>query len=83
MSVTGGIMAGIGAAGALGSSAIEANAAGNAASTQANGAEKAAQLQAQMGQESLGYQNYQYQQDAANQQPWLQGGLRRPPQPWL
>lgn len=74
MSVAGAIMAGVGEAGSLGSSAIEANAAGNAASTQATAAEKAGQLQAEMGQEALGYQNYQYQQDAANQQPWLQGG---------
>lgn len=74
MSVTGGIMAGVGLAGSLGSAAIEGSAAKNAANTQATAAEKAEQLQGELGQESLGYENYQYQQDAANQQPFLQSG---------
>lgn len=74
MSVTGGILAGVGLAGSIGGAAIGANAAGNAASTQANAAEQNAQLQAELGQESLGYENYQYQQALANEMPWLQGG---------
>lgn len=74
MSVTGGIMAGVGLAGSLGSAAIEGSAASKAASTQATAAEKAAQLQGELGQESLGYENYQFQQDRANEQPFLQSG---------
>lgn len=68
------IGSGVAAAGGIGSAAIESGAAQNAANTQATAAEKAATLQADLGQESLGYENYQYQQNAANQQPWLQSG---------
>ncbi len=53
---------------------MQSNAAQQAAQTQANAAERAATMQADLGQESLAYQNYQYQQDAANQQPFLQSG---------
>jgi hypothetical protein len=65
---------GLSAAGALGSSAMESNAAGNAASTQANAAEKAATLQADLGQEGLQNENYQYQQARADELPYLQSG---------
>ena len=68
------IGAGLSAAGALGSAAIGANAAGDAASTQANAANRAATLQADLGQESLQNENYQYQQDRADQLPYLQSG---------
>ncbi|MFC5861096.1 hypothetical protein ACFPT7_02195 [Acidicapsa dinghuensis] len=74
MSVTGGIMAGVGALGSLGSAAMESSAADKAAETQANAAQQAEQLQGDLGQESLGYENYQYQQDRANEQPFLQSG---------
>lgn len=74
MSVTGGIMAGAGLVGSLGSAAIEGDAAHHAADTQADAAKQAAQEQGELGQESLGYENYQYQQDRANEQPFLQSG---------
>lgn len=67
-------MAGVGAAGALGSAALESNAAGNAADVQANAANKAATMQADLGQEGLNYENYQYQQDRADQMPFMQTG---------
>lgn len=56
MSVTGGILAGVGLAGSIGSSVIGANAAGNAASTQAAAAQQASQLQGQAGTKALGIQ---------------------------
>lgn len=68
------IGSGVAAAGGIGSAALESGAAKNAANTQATAAERAAQLQGELGQESLGYENYQYQQDAANEQPFLQSG---------
>ena len=74
MSLTGGLMGGLGLIGSLGSGALEANAANNAASTQANAANYAANLQAQMGQESLANQVETQQQNTANQEPWLQTG---------
>jgi hypothetical protein len=68
------IGSGVAAAGGIGSAAIESGAAKNAANTQATAAERAATLQADLGQESLQNENYQYQQDAALQQPFIQAG---------
>lgn len=74
MSVTGGIIAGVGALGSIGSAAIGANAAGNAASTQANAAEQAQQLEYQQEQQALGFQENVYGQNQANEAPFLQSG---------
>jgi len=74
MSLTGGIMAGIGVAGALGGAAISSNAAQNAAGTQANAADQSAQLQYQASQNALQFQEQQYNQNQSNLQPWLQSG---------
>lgn len=68
------VAAGIAAAGTIGASAIQSNAAGNAASTQASAANRAATLQADLGQESVQNENYQYQQARADQQPYMQSG---------
>lgn len=64
----------VAAAGGIGSAAIESSEAGKAASTQANAADRAATLQADLGQESLQDENYQYQQDRADQLPYMQSG---------
>ena len=74
MSVTGGIMAGVGLAGSLGGAAIESSAAGNAAQTQAQAADYGEQVQGQLGQESLANEIQQFEQGQANDQPWLQSG---------
>lgn len=74
MSVTGGIIAGVGLAGSIGGAAINANAAGNAASEQSSAAEQAAQLQYQASQNSLGFQEGVYNQSQANEAPFLQSG---------
>lgn len=68
------IGSGVAAAGGIGAAAIQSNAAGEAASTQANAANRAATLQADLGQESLQNENYQYQQDRADQLPYMQSG---------
>ena len=67
---------GLGIAGAAGvaSSAIGANAAGNAAQTQANSANYAANLQATEAQNALNFQEQQYNQGQSNLAPWLQSG---------
>jgi hypothetical protein len=75
MSVTGGIMAGVGLLGSIGSAAIGSNAAGNAASTQAAAAQQAAQLQYQESQNALQFQEGTYGQSQANEAPFLQSGL--------
>lgn len=74
MSITGGIMAGVGLAGSIGGAAIASNAAGNAASTQANAADQAAQLQYQASQNALDFQKQQWEQSQQNIAPWLQSG---------
>lgn len=74
MSVTGGIMAGVGLAGSIGSAAIQGNAATEAAQTQATAAEQAQQLQAQEAQNALDFQKQQWQTTQANEAPWLQAG---------
>jgi hypothetical protein len=74
MSVTGGILAGVGLAGSIGAAAIGSNASQNAASTQANAADQAAQLQYQASQNALGFQEQEFNQSQANLQPWLQSG---------
>lgn len=68
------IGSGVAAAGGIGSAAIESSAAGKAAKTQADAANKAATLQADLGQEGLQNENYQYQQDRADQLPYMQSG---------
>jgi hypothetical protein len=67
-------IAGAGLVGGVASSAIGANAAGNAASTQANSSNYAAQLQAQEAQNALNFQEQQYGQGQQNLAPWLQSG---------
>lgn len=74
MSVTGGIIAAVGAAGAIGSAAIGSNAAGNAASTQANAADEAAQLQKQEADNSLAFQKQEWQTQQNNEAPFLSAG---------
>ena len=74
MSVTGGILAGVGLAGSIGSAAISSNAAGNAANTQANAADYAAQLQAQEAQNALNFQEQQWNTQQQNLAPWLSAG---------
>jgi hypothetical protein len=68
------IGSGVAAAGGIGSAALESSAAGKAAQTQASAADRAATLQADLGQESLQNENYQYQQDRADQLPYMQSG---------
>jgi hypothetical protein len=65
---------GLAAGGSLGASALEANAAGKAATTQADAAKYAAQIQGDLGQESLANEVQTQQQNQANEQPWLQTG---------
>lgn len=67
-------IAGAGLVGGVASSAIGANAAGNAASTQANSANYAANLQATEAQNALNFQEQQYGQGQQNLAPWLQSG---------
>lgn len=74
MSITGGIIAGVGLAGSIGGAAISSNAAGNAASEQSSAAEQAAQLQYQASQNALGFQEGVYGQDQANEAPFLASG---------
>lgn len=74
MSVTGGIIAGVGAAASLGGAAMQSSAAQNAAQTQAAASEQAAKLQYQAEQQSLAFQNQVWQQQQQNIAPWLQSG---------
>jgi hypothetical protein len=76
MSVATSTAIGLGIAGAagIGTAAIGAHEAGNAASTQANSANYAANLQAQEAQNSLNFQEQQYNQGQQNLAPWLQSG---------
>jgi hypothetical protein len=74
MSVTGGIMAGVGLAGSIGSAVIGSNAASDAASTQAAAANNAANLQYQASQNALGFQEGQYNNTQSELAPYLQSG---------
>jgi hypothetical protein len=74
MSVTGAIVAGVGAASAIGGAAISAHAAGKAANTQANAANYAANLEKQSADESLAFQKQQYDTNQKNFAPWLNAG---------
>jgi len=65
---------GLSAGGSIASGIMGSNAAQDAASVQAKAADKAATLQANLGQESLNYENNQYQQARADEKPWLQSG---------
>lgn len=71
---TAAIIGGIGAAGSVASSAIGANAAGNAADTQANAANHAADLQKQQADEALAFQKQQYSDTQKNEAPFIQAG---------
>lgn len=70
---TAAIVAGTAAAG-LASSAIGANAAGNAANTQAGAANEAAQLQYQESQNALDFQKQEFNTSQANEAPYLAAG---------
>ena len=74
MSLVGGIMAGVGAAGSLGGAALSSSAAGKAANTQAGAAEYAANLQAQQAQEDLNLQGQEYGNAQQISAPSIQGG---------
>jgi hypothetical protein len=68
------IAGGLAAAGTLGSGLLKSSAAKKAASTQADAATKAAQMQAGLGEESLGVEENENQQNNANEAPYLQSG---------
>ncbi len=68
------LIGGLGAAGSLGSAALESNAAGKAASTQAAAADRAATIQGSLGQESLANEVQTQEQNQADEQPFLQTG---------
>lgn len=62
------------AAGAIGSAAIGSSAAGNAASAQSSASEYAANLQKQESDQALAFQQQVWQQQQANEAPWIQAG---------
>jgi hypothetical protein len=64
----------IGAIGSIGGAAIGSNAATTAAGDQESAANNAANLQYQASQNALGFQEQQWNQDQANEAPWLQSG---------
>jgi hypothetical protein len=74
MSVTGAIIAGVGAASSIGAAAIGSSAAGHAADTQAAAADRAAQLSHEDSMASLDYQKQKDAEAAARAQPWLDAG---------
>jgi hypothetical protein len=74
MSVTGAIMAGIGAAGSIGGAAIASHGATSAANAQAAAADRANATQTALGQEGLNLQTSQWNQEQQNLLPFLQGG---------
>lgn len=63
-----------GAATGIGSAAIESNAAGNAAGEQSNAADYSAQLQAQEAQNSLNFEEQQWNTEQKNAAPYLSAG---------
>lgn len=73
---TAAIIGGIGAAGTVASTAIGANAAGNAANTQASAANQAAILQKQEADDALNFQKQQWQTQQQNQAPFLATGTQ-------
>lgn len=74
MSITGGIIAGVGLAGSLGGAAISSSAAQNAAGVQSSAANNAANLEYQASQNALGFQEGVYNQSQANEAPFLASG---------
>lgn len=74
MSVTGSIMAAVGAVGAIGGGAIAAHGAGKAASAQEQAANHAADLQHQDAEEALAFQKKQYEDSVTRSQPWITAG---------
>ena len=68
------IVGGIAAAGSVASAAISSHAAGEAAKTQAGAAESAAQLQATEAQNSLNFQEQEWNTQQQNLAPWLSAG---------
>ena len=71
---TAAILGGVGLAGGIGSAAIGAHAAGNAASEQSSAADRAAQLQYQASQNALAFQKQQWDTQQQNMAPWLSAG---------
>jgi hypothetical protein len=71
-----GIAAGVGVAGSIGSAAIGANAAENAAGTQASATDRAAQLQYEEQQQALAFQKQQWQTQQKNEAPFLKAGTQ-------
>lgn len=65
---------GVSAAAGIGTAAIGAHAAGQAAQTQSNAADYAANLQHQDAQAALDFQKQQYTTNQANEAPWLKAG---------
>jgi hypothetical protein len=74
MSVTGAIIAGVGAAASIGGAAIASHGAGQAAQTQAAAADRAAQLSHEDSQAALEFQKQQYADQVKRQQPWIDSG---------
>jgi hypothetical protein len=68
------IAIGAGVAGSIGSAAIGAHAAGEAASTQANAAKSAAELQKEEADKALAFQEKEWQTQQDNLAPWLAAG---------
>ncbi len=67
-------VAGISAAGSIGSAVIGSHAAGKAADAQSSAANHAADLQYQASQNALGFQKQQYNTSQQELAPWLQSG---------
>lgn len=72
--VTAAVVAGVGAASAIGGAAISGHAAGSAANTEANAATQAAQIQKQATDEELAQQQKQFDVGQNNLAPYLTGG---------
>lgn len=74
MSLTGGLIAGIGAAGSLGGAAVASAGANSAADTQSQAATQAAQLSAQSAANQLGFQQSVYNTGQNQEAPYLGAG---------
>ena len=77
-----GVGAAASAAGSLGSAAMESSAAGNAATAQTNAADYAANLQHQDSQDALNFNKQEWNQQQANEAPWLTAGQNRSRGTW-
>lgn len=74
MGIGTGLAVGIGAVASVGSAAIGASAAEKAANAQVNAANQAANLQHQDAQDSLAFQNKEWEKQQQNAQPWISAG---------